>query len=107
LASSRISSNAPDWQDVAANLIAFEAMNNVRLEMRVSTADDHGLADLLVTVAAHERTVEIGDQPSLGSVSVKCSGTRLKSLEACTIHALYLLDSKLARLELEGSIKKR
>jgi len=107
LAASRISSNSPDWEDVAVNLIAFEAMNNVRLEMRVSTADHHGLADLAVTVIAHDRTAEIGVVPPLASASVTCSGSRLKSLEAVAIHALYKLDSQLALNELDGTVKKR
>lgn len=78
------------------NLVAFEAINQVRLEIRMSTTDDHGRADLRVLVAAHPVGVEIGDQNSLGSVSVTCSATRLRTMEAALIHALYLLDAQLA-----------
>jgi hypothetical protein len=81
---------------VVGNLVAFEVINNVRLEIRMSTADDHGRVDLAITVAAHDREVPLGDQPSLGSVSVTCSGTRLRTMEAALIHALYLLDGQLA-----------
>jgi len=90
---------------VAGNLVAFEAMNNVRLEIRVSTADYHGRADLAVAVWAHDRNVPIGDQPSLASASVTCSGTRLKTLEGALIHALYILDAQLASVELEENDK--
>jgi hypothetical protein len=80
--------------------VAFEAINGVRLELRISTADYHGRADLAVAALAHSRKVEIGDQPPLGSVSVTISGTRLQSLEGALIHALYLLDAQLAEHEL-------
>jgi hypothetical protein len=102
LASSRSSSNGADWRDVAGNLVAFEAMNGCRLEIRLSTADWKGRADIRATVVAHSRKVEIGDQPSLGSVSVTCSDTRLKSLEGLLIHALYMLDAQLANVEMWG-----
>lgn len=96
MAASRISSNSVDWKDVAGNLVAFEAINNVRLEVRVSTADYQGRADMAVTVLAHPRDRQIGEVPPLGSVSLTCSGTRLKSLEGVLIHALYALDAQLA-----------
>lgn len=105
MASSRSTSNGADWKDVAGNLIAFEAINNVRLEIRVASADYHGRADLAVAVMAHERNAVIGDQPSLASVNVTCSGTRLKSLEGALIHALYLLDAQLGSRELLGEGK--
>jgi hypothetical protein len=101
LASSRGSSNGADWKDVAGNLVAFEAINNVRLEIRVSTVDYRGRADLAVAVLAHERNVEIGDRPPLASASVTCSGTRLRTLEGALIHALYRLDAQLASVALD------
>jgi hypothetical protein len=106
LASSRDSSVGADWKDVAGNIVAFEAINDVKLEIRVSTADSHGRADLAVAVLAHSRKTPIGDQPSLASASVTCSGTRLKSLEGVLIHALYLLDAQLANVELRSAEPK-
>lgn len=100
MASSRPLSAGVDWKDVAGNLVAFESMNGVRLEIRMSTADYHGRADLAVTVIAHNREVEIGEAPPLASVNATCSATRLKSLEALLIHALYTLDGRLAENEL-------
>jgi len=105
LASSRATSAGADWRDVAGNLVAFEAINGVRLEIRVSTGDHHGRADLVVAVLAHERKAEIGDQPPLASVSVTCSGTRLRSLEGALIHALYQLDAQIALATLEENGK--
>jgi hypothetical protein len=102
LASSRLSSNSPDWMDVAANLVAFQALSSCRLEIRMTAADDHGKADIRITILAHELKAEIGDQPPLASVSVTCSATRMTSLEAALIHALYQLDGQLGRLEFDG-----
>ena len=91
---------------MAGNIVAFEAMNDVKLEIRVSTADAHGKADLEVAVLAHSRKTPIGVAPSLASASVTCSGTRLKSLEGVLIHALYLLDAQLASLEIRSAEPK-
>jgi len=85
-----------DLVDVGMNVVAFEAMNNVRIEIRMSVGDYHGRADLLVTALAHDRKVPIGEAPPLASVSVSCLATKLRSLEAALIHVLYLLDGQLA-----------
>ena len=106
MASSRFSSNAPDLTDVVMNLLAFETMNRVRLEVRMNRKDVGVASDLSVTVVAHPAEGEIGEVTPLGSVNVLCSATRLKTLEACIIHALYLLDSKLAWQEFDATIKK-
>lgn len=102
MAQSRISSNSVDWKDVAGNLVAFEAINGVRLEVRISTADHHGRADVAVAVIAHDARKEIGEVPPWASVSVRCSAIRLKTLEGVIIHALYLMDAQLASTELLG-----
>lgn len=96
MASSKDFSGGLGWKDVAGNLVAFEAINGCRLEVRISTADYHGRADLAVTAIAHSREAEIGDLPPLASASVTILGTRLKSLEGALIHALYVLDAKFA-----------
>ena len=96
MASRRDTSAGLGWKDVVGNLVAFEAINNVRLEVRMSTADYHGRADLALAMLAHDRKAEIGEVPPLGSVSLTISGTRLRSLEGALIHGLYLLDSQLA-----------
>lgn len=86
--------------DVLANIVAFEAMNNVRIEIRMSAGDRHGRADMLITMTAHDRNAPIGDRPSLGSASMSYLGLRLASLEAALIRGLYQLDSMLADNEL-------
>jgi hypothetical protein len=106
LASSRDSSSGADWKDVAGNIVAFEAINDVQLEIRVGSTTHRGKADLQVAVIAHSREISIGEAPSLASASVTCSGTRLKSLEGVLIHALYLLDAQLASLEIRSAESK-
>jgi len=102
LASKQALSSGLGWKDVAGNLVAFEAINGCRLEVRLSTADHYGRADLRIVVLAHDRKEEIGEAAPLASVNVSVWGTRLTSLEGALIHALYLLDSKLAENELGG-----
>jgi hypothetical protein len=92
--------------DVLMSMVAFERINNVRLEIRLSSTETRGKADLQIMCAAHAVGVEIGEAPSLASVSVTCLATNLKSLDAALIHALYLLDGKLASNELGGTVKK-
>jgi hypothetical protein len=99
LALSRGSSNSADWADVAATMVAFEAINNVRLEVRMATADHRGTVDIALTVVAVERSAEDREVRTLASANVRCSAMNLKSLEAALIHALYILDGRLA----EGS----
>jgi hypothetical protein len=81
-------------------LVAFEAINGCRLEIRLSTADYHGRADLAIVAIAHDRKAEIGEVPPLASATVTISGTRLKSLEGALIHTLYVLDAQLVEQEL-------
>jgi len=101
LASSRGSSNGVDWRDVAGNIVAFEAINGVRVELRITTTNHHGRADLWIALLAHPADREIGEVAPLASVSLSTSATRLRSLEAAIIHGLYLLDGKLASNEFE------
>lgn len=92
-----------DLVDVGMNVVAFEAMNNVRIEVRLTVGDYHGKADLLVEALAYERQSPNGVAKPLVSVSVSCSATKLRSLEAALIHVLYLLDGQLAESELESA----
>ena len=88
------------------NIVAFETMNQVRLELRLSVVDRRGRADIVIAALAHDRNHEIGEVPPLGSVSVSCLGSRLRSLDAALIHALYQLDSNIAEREQAGKVKK-
>jgi hypothetical protein len=71
--------------------------------MRVSLTRPGEKPDLVVALIAHEWEVEIGEVPSLASVSVRCLDTNLKNLRDVVTHALYLLDSRLAWGEMAES----
>jgi hypothetical protein len=83
-------------------MVAFEAINNVRLVLRMTTGDHKGAADLVMTVTALPRNEPDGGQLSLGSASATCSGINLRTLEGALIQLMYRLDSKLA----EGAFAK-
>jgi len=95
-----------DLVDVAMNIVAFETMNQVKLEMRLSVGDRQGRACVLITALAHDRSYEIGEVPSLASVNVNCLALNLRSVDAALIHALYLLDGKLAE-EAVGNVQNK
>lgn len=99
MAQSRGSSNTVDWRDVVGNMVAFEAVNHVRIEVRLTTADYRGRADLAAQVMAWSVELVDGVPSLLASVNATCSATRLKTLEGLVIHGLYLLDGKLAERE--------
>lgn len=88
------------------NLVAWEDINTCRVEVRLCCTRIGEVPDLVVVAVAHQQGPEIGEAPPLASVSVKCSAMRLRSLDAAIIHALYVLDSQLAKNEFEGVNKK-
>lgn len=80
-------------------MLAFEAMNKVRLEVRISRVDDGPASDLAVAVLAHSLEAEIGGLPPLASVSVRCSALNLRTVDAAILAAMYRLDFQLAEHE--------
>jgi hypothetical protein len=105
LASSLSSSLGSDWKDVAAVLVAFEAINSCQLTIRVMAGDRKGLADLMMEVVATTRPDENGGVTPLGSMSVSCWAMNLRNLEAALIQLLYRLDSQLASGEFARVLK--
>ena len=87
-------------------LVAFEAINSVRLEIRLSVEDRKGAADVCATVVAHSRKVEIGEAPPLGSVSADLTTMNRKTLEDALIQLLYRLDGQLASGEFASVLTK-
>ena len=87
-------------------LLAFESINNLQIEIRLSREEEGEKSEMLCVVVAHPRGQPIGEVPPLASVSVKCSALNLRTLESAVIHALYLLDSKLAWGEFAAVLKQ-
>jgi hypothetical protein len=106
LASSRDTRNSADVKDVISVMSAFEEQNKVFIEMRMGLKLDAKEPDLVLHLAAHQLPSEIGVLPALASVSVTCSAMNKATLEACLIHALYVLDFQLALSEFESVNKK-
>lgn len=104
LAVSRHYSNGADWKDVAAHLVAFRAINNMDLEIRLTPASTRGVADIQLCLVATEPKVEGQEVRSLGSVNVTCSSTMKRTLEDALIQALFLLDGKLASGEMAKNL---
>lgn len=100
MASKGDTSSGLGWKDVLGNLVAFEEINRVQLEIRMSILKTTKRTDLAIAVVAHEWGTEVGAVPPLGSANVTILGTRMQSLEGALIHALYLLDKQLADYEL-------
>jgi hypothetical protein len=88
------------------NIVAFEAMNQIKIVFTLSVEDFHGRGNMRFIVNALKRPVDESDPKPLASVSVTSSGMNLRNLEACLIHALYLLDGKLASDEMRGAENK-
>lgn len=101
MASSRPSSATVEWADVAFQVVAFEAMNQVKIVLTLTVEDNRGKADVTIGAAAHRRSPAGVEAAPLALVSVICSATRLRTLEAAVIHTLYILDGKLAEEEFE------
>lgn len=95
-----------DWQDVALLLAAFESINQVKLDVRLTVEDRLGRGDLAVEAWATSRETGGADPTFLASASVSTLGSGLVSLESAVIHALYLLDAKMAEGEFAKVIKQ-
>lgn len=88
-------------------IVAFQAINNVRVEMRLSAGDWQGRADVRLTMVAHPLEGEIGEVVPLGSVSLNLLATNLRTMDAALIHGLYVLDARLASGEFASIIKEQ
>jgi hypothetical protein len=92
--------------DIVDLLLGFERHNQVYVEIRMNYLWREKSPDLVVTVIAHDNTLDIGEVTSLASVSVKCLDTNLRNLRDVVTHALYALDFQLAVNELDATKKK-
>lgn len=106
MAASRFSSNTPDAVDVRYVLQAFQHINRVKIEIRIGVLEHEGEPLLAMEIAAHEASVEVGDQSSLASVKLKLGYKESHQMEAVILRALYKLDAELAEHELARSDRK-
>lgn len=80
-------------------LLAFEAINDLNVEVLLTRVDTGAVSDLLVTVRGWSRKVEEQAPEPLVSTKLKCSAMNLRTLENAVIAALYQLDFQLAEQE--------
>lgn len=107
LASSRGSMNMPDLQDVAAVLEGFEEVNTCRIQVTLELKGQGLLRHLLVGAVAYDRRETAGEVTTLASVSVTSLASNLKNVTAVVIHALYMLDGKIAYQEMQSAENKK
>lgn len=94
--------SSPDMEDVAACLHAFEEMNQVSVTVSLSV-DSSTSRPFVVAVAAARTLPTVDAEPvDLASVRKKVDGSEWKTMEALLLNLLYMLDGKLAALEMQG-----
>lgn len=106
MAVNRTTSNSPDTEDVTVTLHAFEHINQVRVNIRLTTKTEGRNSDLTILAECWEKQPLIGEAKFLASVSATCLALNLRTLDAAVIHVLYLLDGKLAEEEFANAAKK-
>jgi len=95
LASSRDTSNGPDWQDVASALVNYERFTGVVFVVELTASEGAKSPDLLVTAQAFEKgSRSLGARP-LVSVSVSCRRQGYLKVESAVMKAMYDLDVAL------------
>lgn len=100
------SANGTGIEELLYLMEAFQDINDIKLEVAF-TVEKVGLRSQLVgTVTAWDQKVGAVDQSPLGSQSVTCSAINLRTVEAVSIHLLYMLDGWLARREMQGGTQK-
>lgn len=101
MASSRGTSNGPDWKDVASAVVNYQHFTGVEFVVELTSATGEKQPDLIATAHAYEKgTRALGRRPLVSS-SVSCRSQNYLSLESVVMKALFDLDVALYR---EGSV---
>ena len=96
MASSRDSSNSPDWKDIAEAIHSFQMSEELVVTLHLHAEQGKKGVELCVTAMASALDQSSTALPPLVSASAKCSTIGLKSLEGALLHVLYALDFQLA-----------
>ena len=99
MASSRGTSNGPDWLDLAELIAAFEEQNGVRVSLRMGLVTRGIASDLTVVGEVWDRNQESGEAKPLASQTVLCRRERFRTMEGLFTFLMYQLDFQLAELE--------
>lgn len=96
MASSRDTSNGPDWKDLAGMMAAFEEQNRVSIEIAFHRWTTNDTPDLSVIGKAWELGADRRVAKPLAFVSVTWQAGRFKTMEGLLTFLLYQLDFQLA-----------
>jgi hypothetical protein len=95
LASSRDTSNGPDWKDVATSLAHYEDEWQATVELIMRPTLNHGQRDMQVVLTAAPIWAVNGEVPRSVLRSVLLSHSGLKTLEAAITYLLLSVDFAL------------
>ena len=99
--------NGPDSIDVVMVILAFEAMNNCRLAVRIGRVDD-GLESVLSIEGEAWPTAAEGMEAScLALVKTKWGSDGPRTMEAAILQLIYKLDFALAEVEWDKAQSKK
>lgn len=107
MATSRGTTNGPDWADVAGMLAAFEDQNKCRIDVTFSRWTTADQPDISVVAKAWEREADRRVAKPLAFTNVIWRAERLKTLEGLIFFLLYQLDFQLAENEFATIDPKR
>jgi len=92
LASSRGTSNGPDWKDTAQAMLNYQHFNGCHIEVVVTVVKGLKQPDLIVTARNLKDNEDGLGVQVLASASVRASQTQYLSLDAVISKCLYDLD---------------
>lgn len=86
-------------------ILAFEAINNCRLSIRIGRVDLGRESVLAFNAEAWPTDQESGEAKPLGSVQWVTGSTERRTMDALILQLLYRLDAELAVGEFKRAIK--
>lgn len=108
MASSRYTSNTPDWQDLAETMRHFQEQNDCLIYVELSSVETKGMPDIAARAYAWPKNSDRRGARPLALVSLTWREGRYKSLMGLVFYLMYHLDFKLAGAEwdtVEGGSK--
>jgi len=99
VATVHVTSNGPDWKDLAEMIATFEEQNTVTIEISVRRCNTGGEPDLSLTATAWQPNIDRRVVKPLALKNVKCRAEKFKRVESALSFLLYQLDFQLAEHE--------
>lgn len=96
MATSRLTQNGPDVMDVVMVMVAFEAINNCRVSLRMGVVTDGQESVMSFQAEAWPRYPESGEVLPLASVKWQAGSTERRTMDALIMQLMYKLDAEMA-----------